>query len=56
MIRVCVHAVFIVFGVCAGLRGEELPMTSLDAMAKHYKKDQPVEAHLKICSWPCAAE
>jgi hypothetical protein len=35
IIKVCVHAVFIVCGFCAGLRGEELPMMSLGAMAKH---------------------
>jgi hypothetical protein len=47
MIKVCIHAVFIMCGFCAGLRGEELPMMSLDAMAKHYKKDQPVEGSLE---------
>jgi hypothetical protein len=48
MIRVCVHTVFIIFcGFCAGLRGEELPLMSLDAMVKHYKKDQPVEGSLE---------
>jgi hypothetical protein len=47
MIRVCVDAVFIICGFCAGLRGEELPITSLDAMAKHYKKYQPVEGSLE---------
>jgi hypothetical protein len=47
MIRVCVQAVFIICGFCAELRGEELPMTSLDAMAKHYKKDQLVEGSLE---------
>jgi hypothetical protein len=46
-IRVCVHAVFIIGGFCAGLRGEELPMMSLDVMANHYKKDQPVEGSLE---------
>jgi hypothetical protein len=46
MITVCFHAVFISCGFWAGLRGEELPMTSLNAMAKHYKKDQPVEGSL----------
>jgi hypothetical protein len=35
MIKVCVHAVFISCGFCAESRGEELPMTSLDAMVKH---------------------
>jgi hypothetical protein len=47
MIRVYVQAVFIICGFCAGLRGEELTMMSLDAMAKHYKKDQPVEGSLE---------
>jgi hypothetical protein len=44
---VCVQAVFIICGFCAGLRGEELPMMSMDAMVKHYKKDQPVEGSLE---------
>jgi hypothetical protein len=35
MIKVCVHTVFIICGFCAGLRGEELPMMSMDAMVKH---------------------
>jgi hypothetical protein len=47
MIKVCVHAVFIICGVCAGLRDEELPMMRLDAMLKHYKKDQHVEGSLE---------
>jgi hypothetical protein len=47
MIRVCVHAVFIICGFCAGLRGEELPMMSMYAMTKHYKNDQPVEGSLE---------
>jgi hypothetical protein len=47
MIKVCVHAVFIICGFCAVLGGEELPMMSMDAMAKHYKKDQPVEGSLE---------
>jgi hypothetical protein len=47
MIRVCVHTVFIICVFCAGLSGEELPMMSLEAMAKHYKKDQPVGDSLK---------
>jgi hypothetical protein len=37
---------FIICRFCAGLRGEEIPMMSLGAMAKHYKKDQPVEESL----------
>jgi hypothetical protein len=38
-----------VYNLCsfAGLRGEELPMMSQDAMAKHYIKDQPVEGSLE---------
>jgi hypothetical protein len=47
MIKVCVHAVFIICGFCAILRGEELPMMSMDTMVKHYKKDQPVEGSLE---------
>jgi hypothetical protein len=47
MIKVCVHAVFIICGFCAGLIVEELPMMSLDAMVKHYSKDQPVEGSLE---------
>jgi hypothetical protein len=39
--------VFIIFGFCAGLRGEELTMMSMDAMAKHFKKDQPMEGSLE---------
>jgi hypothetical protein len=50
MIKVCVHAVFIICGFCDGLRGEELPMMSLDTMAKNYKKDQPVEGSLRKVS------
>jgi hypothetical protein len=46
MPRVCVHAVFIICGFCAGLRGKELPRTSVDATAKHYNKDQTVEESL----------
>jgi hypothetical protein len=56
MIRVCVHAVFIICGFCTGLRGEKLQMTSMDAMEKHYKKTNLWKAHLKMCSWPCVAE
>jgi hypothetical protein len=47
IIKVCVHAVFIICGFCARLRDEELPMMSLDAMTKHHKKDQPVEGSLE---------
>jgi hypothetical protein len=47
MIKVCVHAVFIICGSCARLRGEKLPTMSLDTMAKHYKKDKPVEGPLE---------
>jgi hypothetical protein len=47
MIKVCFHAVFIICVFCAVLRGQELPMMSLDSMVKHYKKDQPVEGSLE---------
>jgi hypothetical protein len=47
MIKVCVHAVFIICGFCAGFKGEDLPMMSLDTMSKHNKKDQTVEGSLE---------
>jgi hypothetical protein len=47
IIKVCVHAVFIICGLCTGLIGKELPMMFMGAMANHYKKYQPVEGSLK---------
>jgi hypothetical protein len=46
MLRLCVHAVFIICGFCTGLPGGELPMMSLDAVAKHYGQYQPDEESL----------
>jgi hypothetical protein len=34
------HAAFIILGFCGGLRGEEIPMLSLDSTLKHFYKPQ----------------
>jgi hypothetical protein len=35
MLNVSLHGVFLIAGFCGGLRGEELPLMSLDAITKH---------------------
>jgi hypothetical protein len=38
LLKVALHCCFFVLGFCAGLRGEELPLMSLDAIRKYYDK------------------
>jgi hypothetical protein len=41
MLKVSLHGFFLIAGFCAGLRGEELPLLSLDATAKYLAIAQP---------------
>jgi hypothetical protein len=41
MLNVSLHGVFLIAGLCGGLRGEELLLLSLDAMAKYLSVAQP---------------
>jgi hypothetical protein len=50
-LSLCLHAVFHIVGFVGGFRGEEMPMLSLDAMAKYLAYDQPADpklAHVMI--------
>jgi hypothetical protein len=50
-LSLCLHAVFHIVGFVGGFRGEEMPMLSLDAMAKYLAYDQladPKLAHVMI--------
>jgi hypothetical protein len=38
---VCLQGTFLIGSFCAGLRGEEMPMLSLDATLKYYSVEQP---------------
>jgi hypothetical protein len=46
MLNVSLHGVFLIAGCCGGLRGEELPLTSLDATAKYLSVAEPRSAEL----------
>jgi hypothetical protein len=35
MLNVSLHGIFFIAGFCGGLRGEEMPLLSLDATAKY---------------------
>jgi hypothetical protein len=39
MLKVCVHGVFFICGICTGLQGEELPLMSLDVTIKYGRCD-----------------
>jgi hypothetical protein len=43
MLDVSLHGMFLIDGLCAGLRGEELPLMSLDAMRRYYQVEQPTD-------------
>jgi hypothetical protein len=49
MLTVCVHAVFIICGFCAGLRVEELPMMSVDSMANTTKMTSLLKVLWRTC-------
>jgi hypothetical protein len=51
VLKVCLHAVFHIVGFVGGFRGEEMPMMSLDAIAKYLSHEQPSDpalAHVMI--------
>jgi hypothetical protein len=41
MLNVSLHGIFLIAGLYGGLRGEELPLLRLDAMAKYLSASQP---------------
>jgi hypothetical protein len=41
MLNLSLHGAFLVAGFCGGLRGEELPLMSIDATAKYLSMAQP---------------
>ena len=48
-VKVARSCCFFLLGFCAGLRGEELPMMSLDAVRKYYDKPQKAAmAHVML--------
>jgi hypothetical protein len=50
MLDVSLHGVFLIAGFCGGLRGEELPLLSLDATAKYLSVAQPRSPELaNVC-------
>jgi hypothetical protein len=50
MLNVSLHGMFLIAGFCGGLRGEELPLMSIDAMAKYISVAQPKYSELaNIC-------
>jgi hypothetical protein len=50
MINVSLHGIFFIAGFCGGLRGEEMPLLSLDATAKYLLVAQPRSPELaNIC-------
>jgi hypothetical protein len=51
VLKLCLHAVFHIVGFVGGFRGEEMPMLSLDAIAKYLAYGQPTNpklAHVMI--------
>jgi hypothetical protein len=51
VLNICLHAVFHIVSFVGGFRGEEMPMLSLDAIAKYLAYDQPADdelAHVMI--------
>jgi hypothetical protein len=49
-LNVSLHGVFLIACLCGGLRGEELPLMSLDATAKYLSVAQPRSAELaNVC-------
>jgi hypothetical protein len=46
MLNVSLHGVFLIAGFCGGLRGEELPLLSLDATSKYLLVAQPRSTEL----------
>jgi hypothetical protein len=50
MLNVSMHGVFLIAGLCGVLRGEELPLMSLDATAKYLSVAQPRSPELaNVC-------
>jgi hypothetical protein len=50
MLNVSLHGVFLIAGFCGGLRGEEMPLMSLDATAKYLSVSQPRSPELaNVC-------
>jgi hypothetical protein len=50
MLNVSLHGVFLIAGFCGWLRGEELPLLSLDATAKYLSVAQPRSPELEnVC-------
>jgi hypothetical protein len=50
MLNVSLHGVFLIAGFCGGLRGEELPLLSLDATSKYLSVAQPRSPELaNVC-------
>jgi hypothetical protein len=47
MLNISLHGVFLIAGFCGGLRGQELPMMSLDATAKYLSVAQPRSVELE---------
>jgi hypothetical protein len=51
VLDLCLHAVFQIVSFVGGFRGEEMPMMSLDAIAKYLEHDQPSDpllAHVML--------
>jgi hypothetical protein len=46
VLEVCLHTVFHVVGFVGGVRGEEMPMMSLDAIAEYLAHEQPSDPAL----------
>jgi hypothetical protein len=50
LLNISLHGVFLISGFCAGLRGEELPLLSLDATAQYIVVAQPRSPELvNVC-------
>jgi hypothetical protein len=47
MLNVSLHGVLLICGFCAGLRGEEVPLISLDAVRRYYQVKQPDDPALR---------
>jgi hypothetical protein len=51
MLTVGLQGTFLIPGFCARLRGEEIPMLSLDATLKYYSMEHPKDPALNMFSW-----
>jgi hypothetical protein len=52
MLNVSLHEIFFIAGFCGGLRGDKMPLLSLDATAKYISVAQPRSPSLQMYALP----